>query len=121
MGEDRRELNNYKGKGNVYAVPSRGVASAQDLEIAKDYVTGVYTTITRVLGEDHQALKARAIAKYGAEMAGPSQAYSSTVKSTNVQTRSSTARSRSSRGVDIWAVSHCRTELAYAEWDVGPR
>jgi hypothetical protein len=24
-------------------------------------------------------------------------------------------------GVDIWAASHCRTALIYAEWDVGPR
>jgi hypothetical protein len=24
-------------------------------------------------------------------------------------------------GVDIWAASHCRTALVYAEWDVGPR
>jgi hypothetical protein len=24
-------------------------------------------------------------------------------------------------GVDIWAASHCRTALVYAEWDVGQR
>jgi hypothetical protein len=40
-------------------------ATREDLEIAKSYVTDVYNTITHILAEDHQALKTRAIQKYG--------------------------------------------------------
>jgi glyoxylase-like metal-dependent hydrolase (beta-lactamase superfamily II) len=96
-------------------------ASKQDLEIAKDYVTDVYTAITRILREDHQALKTRAIEKYGSEngWAIASVLIDSEVNECAIEIKRRWVTKL--EGVDIWAASHCRTELVYAEWDVGPR
>jgi glyoxylase-like metal-dependent hydrolase (beta-lactamase superfamily II) len=96
-------------------------ATREDLEIAKTYVTDVYNTITRILGEDHQALKAQAIQKYGAENGW---AVASVVIDSEVNQCANEITGRwieRLEGVDIWAASHCRTALVYAEWDVGPR
>jgi glyoxylase-like metal-dependent hydrolase (beta-lactamase superfamily II) len=96
-------------------------ATKEDLEIAKSYVTDVYDTITRILGEDHQALKARAIEKYGPENGW---AVASVVIDSEVNQCAKEVTGRwieRLEGVDIWAASHCRTALVYSEWDVGPR
>jgi hypothetical protein len=95
-------------------------ATKGDLEIAKSYVTDVYKTITRILAEDHQALKTRAIQKYGEN----SWAVASVLINSEVNQCAEEVKSRwmnRLEGVDIWASSHCRTGLVYAEWDVGPR
>ena len=95
-------------------------ATREDLRIAKSYVTDVYKTITRILAEDHQALKTRAIQKYGEN----SWAVASVLINSEVNQCAEEVKSRwinRLEGVDIWASSHCRTGLVYAEWDVGPR
>jgi glyoxylase-like metal-dependent hydrolase (beta-lactamase superfamily II) len=96
-------------------------ATHEDVQIAKSYVTDVYNTITRILGEDHQALKARAVRKYGAENGW---AVASVLIESEVDQCAREIKGRwisKLEGVDIWAASHCRTALVYAEWDVGPR
>jgi glyoxylase-like metal-dependent hydrolase (beta-lactamase superfamily II) len=96
-------------------------ATRADLETAKSYVRDVLGTMTRILGKDHGALKARAVKKYGSENGWA-------VASVLIQDEiGECAREIKTRwitkleGVDIWASSHCRTALIYAEWDVGPR
>jgi glyoxylase-like metal-dependent hydrolase (beta-lactamase superfamily II) len=96
-------------------------ATREDLQIARSYVTDVYKTISRILGEDHQALKARAIEKYGRENGW---AVASVLIDSEVNQCADEIKNRwvtKLEGVDIWAASHCRTALVYAEWDVGPR
>jgi glyoxylase-like metal-dependent hydrolase (beta-lactamase superfamily II) len=96
-------------------------ATKEDVEIAKSYVTDVYNAATRVLGEDHQALKERAIQKYGPENGW---AIASVLIDSEVNECAQEIKSRWIKrleGVDIWAPSHCRTALVYAEWDVGSR
>lgn len=96
-------------------------ATKQDVAIAKSYVTDVVKTMARVLGEDHQDLKARAIQKYGPEN---SWAVASVIINGEVGQCAAEIKGRwidRLEGVDIWAASHCRTALVYDEWDVGPR
>ena len=96
-------------------------ATKENVEIAKSYVTDVLHTITRILGEDHQALKARAVQKYGSENGW---AIASVLIDGEVDQCAKEIKGRwidRLEGVDIWAPSHCRTALVYAEWDVGPR
>jgi glyoxylase-like metal-dependent hydrolase (beta-lactamase superfamily II) len=96
-------------------------ATREDLQIAQSYVMDVYKTATRVLGEDHQALKARAIEKYGKENGW---AVASVLINSEVNQCAEQIKNRwiaKLEGVDIWAASHCKTALVYAEWDVGPR
>jgi glyoxylase-like metal-dependent hydrolase (beta-lactamase superfamily II) len=96
-------------------------ATREDLQIARSYVTDVYKTISRILGEDHQALKARAIEKYGRENGW---AVASVLIDSEVNQCADEIKNRwvtKLEGVDIWAASHCRTALVYSEWDVGPR
>jgi glyoxylase-like metal-dependent hydrolase (beta-lactamase superfamily II) len=95
-------------------------ATREDLGIAKSYVTDVCKTITRILAEDHQALKTRAIQKYREN----SWAVASVLINSEVDQCAEEVKSRwinRLEGVDIWASSHCQTALVYAEWDVGPR
>jgi glyoxylase-like metal-dependent hydrolase (beta-lactamase superfamily II) len=96
-------------------------ATHEDLQIAKSYVTDVYDTMARILAEDHRALKARAIAKYGAENGW---ATASVLIHSEVDQCAKEVRNRwitKLEGVDIWAASHCQTILIYEQWDVGPR
>jgi glyoxylase-like metal-dependent hydrolase (beta-lactamase superfamily II) len=93
----------------------------EDLQVAQSYVTDVYKTASRILGEDHQALKARAIEKYGRENGW---AVASVLIDSEVNQCANEIKNRwitKLEGVDIWAASHCKTALVYAEWDVGPR
>jgi glyoxylase-like metal-dependent hydrolase (beta-lactamase superfamily II) len=95
-------------------------ATKEDLAIAKSYVTDVYHTMTGILRQDHAALKARALQRYGDN----SWAVASVLIQDQVDqcAREITSRwSAKLEGVDIWAASHCHTALVYAEWDVGPR
>jgi glyoxylase-like metal-dependent hydrolase (beta-lactamase superfamily II) len=95
-------------------------ATKEDLAIARSYVTDVYHTMTRILGQDHGALKARALHRYGDN----SWAVASVLIQDQVDQCAREIASRWSaklEGVDIWAASHCNTALVYAEWDVGPR
>jgi glyoxylase-like metal-dependent hydrolase (beta-lactamase superfamily II) len=95
-------------------------ATKDDLEVAKSYVTDVYNTITRILGADHQALKARASQKYP----GNGWAIQSVLIDDEVNQCAKEVTGRwvdKLEGVDIWAASHCRTALVYSEWDVGSR
>jgi len=96
-------------------------ATRTDLELAKSYVDDVYGTIQRVLAQDHKALASRAIQKYGAEN---TWAVASVLIDDDVDRCARQIKSRwitRLEGVDIWAASHCRTALVYAQWDVGPR
>ncbi len=96
-------------------------ANKEDLAIAKSYVTDVYNTITRILGEDRQALKTRAVQKYGPEN---TWAIASVIINDEINQCANEIKGRwinRLEGVDIWAASHCHTALVYAEWDVGPR
>jgi glyoxylase-like metal-dependent hydrolase (beta-lactamase superfamily II) len=95
-------------------------ATREDLEVAKSYVTDVYNTITRMLAEDHQALKSRAVQKYGDN----TWAVARVLIDSEVNRCGEEIKRRwinRLEGVDIWASSHCRTALVYAEWDVGPQ
>jgi len=95
-------------------------ATKEDLAIAKSYVTDVNRTVTGILGQDHAALKARALQKYGDN----AWAVASVLIQDQVDQCAREITSRWSarlEGVDIWAASHCHTALVYAEWDVGPR
>ena len=95
-------------------------ATKEDLAIARSYVTDVYDTVTRILRQDHTALKTRALQKYGDN----TWAVASALIHDQVDWCAKEILSRWSaklEGVDIWAASHCQTELVYAEWDVGPR
>ena len=95
-------------------------ATKQDVQIAKDYVSDVYSTISRILAGDHRVLVARATQKYGDN----GWATASVVIDDEVNQCAQEIKSRWTQkleGVDIWAASHCRTALVYAEWDVGPR
>jgi hypothetical protein len=91
-----------------------------DLKIAKSYVSDVYNTITSVLTEDHQALKTRAVQKYGEN----TWAVASVLINAEVDECARQIKEHwidKLEGVDIWAASHCHTALVYAEWDVGRR
>lgn len=95
-------------------------ATKEDVRIAKNYVMDVYNTAARLLGEDHRTLIARASQKYGDN----SWAIASVVIDDEVNRCANEIKGRWTQkleGVDIWAASHCRTALVYAEWDVGHR
>jgi hypothetical protein len=95
-------------------------ATRQDLEVAKSYVTDVYSTISRILGEDHRSLLAQASAKYRDN----GWAIASVLMDDEVGQCANEIKGRwmqKLEGVDIWASSQCRTALVYAEWDAGVR
>jgi glyoxylase-like metal-dependent hydrolase (beta-lactamase superfamily II) len=95
-------------------------ATREDLDVAKSYVMDVYNTTTQILAQNHQALKTAAVQKYGEN----SWAVASVLIDNEVNQCAAEIRNRwinRLEGVDIWASSHCRTALVYAEWDVGPR
>jgi glyoxylase-like metal-dependent hydrolase (beta-lactamase superfamily II) len=95
-------------------------ATREDLQIAKDYVTDVCNTVTRMRGEDHQALIVQAVKKYGDNK----WAVSAVLIDNEVDQCANEIRGRWTPkldGVDIWAASHCRTALVYSAWDVGLR
>jgi glyoxylase-like metal-dependent hydrolase (beta-lactamase superfamily II) len=95
-------------------------ATKEDLQIAKNYATDVLQTVTRILGEDHTTLKQAAVQKYRDN----AWATASVLVQDAVDKCAREVTSRwvtKLEGVDIWAASHCRTALIYAEWDVGPR
>jgi hypothetical protein len=95
-------------------------ATKEDVRIAKNYVMDVYNTVSRLLGGDHRALIARASRKYGDN----GWAIASVVNDKEVYQCANEIKGRwiqRLEGVDIWAASHCRTALVYAEWDVGQR
>jgi hypothetical protein len=80
----------------------------------------VYKTIARILGEDHRALKARATQKYP----GDGWAIQCVLIDDEVNQCAKEVTGRwieKLERVDIWAVSQCRTEMVYSEWDVGSR
>jgi glyoxylase-like metal-dependent hydrolase (beta-lactamase superfamily II) len=95
-------------------------ATHQDLQVAKSYVTDVCDTVTRILAENHQALRAQAAQQYGEN----GWAIASVVIDDEVGQCAKEIKDRwieKLEGVDIWAASHCRTALVYEQWDVGPR
>jgi glyoxylase-like metal-dependent hydrolase (beta-lactamase superfamily II) len=96
-------------------------ATKADLEVARNYVTDVYNTIARILREDHQALKTRAVQKYGPDN---KWAIASVLINDEIDECARQIKGRwidKLEGVDIWSASHCQTALVYAEWDVGLR
>jgi glyoxylase-like metal-dependent hydrolase (beta-lactamase superfamily II) len=95
-------------------------ATKEDVAIAKGYAADVVNTITRILAEDHGALKAQAQRRYGDN----TWAISKVVMDNEVDQCASEIEGRwinRLEGVDIWAPSHCRTALVYSEWDLGSR
>jgi glyoxylase-like metal-dependent hydrolase (beta-lactamase superfamily II) len=96
-------------------------ATHEDVGIAKSYISDVYNTVARILAEDHHTLNARAVQKYGAENGW---AVASVLINSEVNECANEIKGRwitKLEGVDIWAASHCRTALVYAQWDVGSR
>ena len=96
------------------------VATREDLRIAMDYAADVYNTMARIIREDHHALMAQAVKKYGDNK----WAVSAVLIDNEVEQGAKEIQARwitRLEGVDIWAASHCRTALVYAEWDVGSR
>jgi glyoxylase-like metal-dependent hydrolase (beta-lactamase superfamily II) len=96
-------------------------ATRADLLVAKSYLHDVLDTITHELAQDHRSLQAQAVQKYGRENAW---AVASVLIQDEVDNCANQIKSRwveKLEGVDIWAASHCRTALVYAEWDVGAR
>jgi glyoxylase-like metal-dependent hydrolase (beta-lactamase superfamily II) len=95
-------------------------ATKEDVRTAKNYVMDVYNTVSRLLGGDHRTLTARAARKYGDD----TWAVASVAIDDEVNQCANEIKDRwiqKLEGVDIWAASHCRTALVYAEWDVGQR
>ena len=95
-------------------------ATKDDVRTAKNYVMDVYNTVSHLLGEDHRELTARASQKYGDN----SWAVASVVIDDEVSQCANEIKNRwiqKLEGVDIWAASHCRTALVFAEWDIGQR
>jgi len=95
-------------------------ATKEDVRTAKDYVMDVFNTVARLLGGDHRTLTVRASQKYGDN----SWAMASVVIDDEVDQCANEIKKRwiqRLEGADIWAASHCRTALVYAEWDVGQR
>jgi hypothetical protein len=95
-------------------------ATKEDLEVAKSYVTDVVNTMAGILAENRRPLIERATQKYGENK----WAIASVVMDSEVNQCAKEITARwidKLEGVDIWAPSHCRTALVYAEWDVGPR
>jgi len=96
-------------------------ATKADLEVAKNYVTDVVSTMARILQENHQPLIRSAVQKYGPEN---KWAVASVLIDSEVNACAKEVEGRwidRLEGVDIWAPSHCRTALVYDEWDVGTR
>jgi glyoxylase-like metal-dependent hydrolase (beta-lactamase superfamily II) len=95
-------------------------ASRTDVQLTKEYVVDVYKTVKRVHESDHKSLISQAVAKYGKE--------NSFAVARVLSDREAGECAREIQGrwatkledVDVWAESHCRTALVYAEWDVGP-
>jgi glyoxylase-like metal-dependent hydrolase (beta-lactamase superfamily II) len=95
-------------------------ASRADVRLTKEYVVDVYDTVKRIHESDHKLLISQAVAKYGREnsfaVARVLSDHEAGECAKEIQERWATKL----EDVDVWAESHCRTALVYAEWDVGP-
>jgi glyoxylase-like metal-dependent hydrolase (beta-lactamase superfamily II) len=98
-----------------HSVPARRA----DVQMTKEYVVDVYNTVKRIHESDHQSLISQAVAKYGKEN---SFAVARVLSDHEAGECAKEIRERWAaklEDVDVWAESHCRTALVYAEWDVG--
>jgi glyoxylase-like metal-dependent hydrolase (beta-lactamase superfamily II) len=95
-------------------------ANRADVQLTKEYVVDVYKTVKRIHESDHKSLISQAVAKYGKEnsfaVARVLSDHEAGECAKEIQKRWATKL----EDVDVWAESHCRTALVYAEWDVGP-
>jgi hypothetical protein len=95
-------------------------ASRADVQLTKEYVVDVYRTVKRIHESGHESLISQAVAKYGKEnsfaVARVLSDHEAAECAKEIQQRWATKL----EDVDVWAESHCRTALVYAEWDVGP-
>lgn len=96
-------------------------ANRSDVLVAKKYVYDVYHTASKILQLDHKAFLSVAVRKYGRENTYPT---ASVLIDNEVNQCAKEIQARWADkldSVDVWAPSHCRTALVYAEWDVGSR
>jgi glyoxylase-like metal-dependent hydrolase (beta-lactamase superfamily II) len=95
-------------------------ASRADVQLTKEYVVDVYKRAKRIHESDHKSLISQAVAKYGKDnsfaVARVLSDHEVGECAKEIQERWATKL----EDVDVWAESHCRTALVYAEWDVGP-
>jgi len=96
-------------------------STRDDVQLVKDYVMDVYSTIKRIHESNHSALTSQAAQKYGRSN---SYAIARVLIDGEVDQCAKEIKDRwkeKLNSVDVWAASHCRTALVYFEWDVGPR
>jgi glyoxylase-like metal-dependent hydrolase (beta-lactamase superfamily II) len=99
-----------------HSVPARRV----DVQVTKEYVVDVYETMKRIHESDHKSLISQAIAKYGKENSFAVARVLSDHEASECAKEIEGRWATKLEDVDVWAESHCRTALVYAEWDVGP-
>jgi glyoxylase-like metal-dependent hydrolase (beta-lactamase superfamily II) len=94
-------------------------ASRADVQLTKDYVVDVYKTVKRIHESDHKSLISQAVAKYGKENSFAVARVLSDHEAGECAKEVQERWAERLEDVDVWAESHCRTALVYAEWDVG--
>jgi glyoxylase-like metal-dependent hydrolase (beta-lactamase superfamily II) len=95
-------------------------AKRTDVQLTKDYVMDVYHTVKRIHESDHKALISQAVAKYGKDNSFAVARVLSDREASECAREIQERWATRLEDVDVWAESHCRTALVYAEWDVGP-
>jgi glyoxylase-like metal-dependent hydrolase (beta-lactamase superfamily II) len=96
-------------------------STREDVELVKDYVMDIYSTIKRVHESDHHALIARAAQEYGRDNSYPVARVLMDSEVEQCEREIEDRWMKKLDNVDVWAASQCRTALVYFEWDVGPR
>jgi glyoxylase-like metal-dependent hydrolase (beta-lactamase superfamily II) len=99
-----------------HSIPARRA----DVELTKEYVLDVYKTVKRIHESDHRSLIAQAVAKYGKDNSFAVARVLSDREAGECAKEIQGRWATRLEDVDVWAESHCRTALIYAEWDVGP-
>jgi glyoxylase-like metal-dependent hydrolase (beta-lactamase superfamily II) len=94
-------------------------ATRADVELTKDYVLDVYQTVKRIHESGHKTLVSEAVAKYGKENSFAVARVLSDHEAAECAKEIWERWAKKLEDVDVWAESHCRTALVYAEWDVG--
>jgi glyoxylase-like metal-dependent hydrolase (beta-lactamase superfamily II) len=95
-------------------------ASRADVKLTKDYVVDVYETVKRIHESGHRALISQAVSKYGRHNSFAVARVLSDREAGECAREIQERWAMKLEDVDVWAESHCRTALVYAEWDVGP-
>jgi glyoxylase-like metal-dependent hydrolase (beta-lactamase superfamily II) len=99
-----------------HSIPARRT----DVQLTKEYVVDVYRTVKRIHESNHKQLVSQAVAKYGKENSFAVARVLSDHEAGECAKEIEERWATKLEDVDVWAESHCRTALVYAEWDVGP-